>query len=160
MMFTESSQAWVTLATNDSYSLGAMVLAHSLRRVGTTRRLVVMVTRGVTEPMQEQLRATFDDVRVVDVLDSGDSVNLGLLSRPDLGITFTKLHCWRLTQYTKCVFLDADTLVRLGYIIHTYILHPTVRSSVRGQGRSYELENEITTLMYYYMLILKLIIVL
>jgi len=27
-------------------------------------------------------------------------------------VTFTKLHCWRLVQFEKCVFLDADTLVR------------------------------------------------
>ncbi|CAB3386977.1 Hypothetical predicted protein, partial [Cloeon dipterum] len=107
----ESSQAWVTLATNDSYSLGALVLAHSLKRVGSTRRLVVMVTSGVTMVMQDQLRAIFDEVHLVDVLDSKDAVNLALLSRPDLGITFTKLHCWRLTNYNKCVFLDADTLV-------------------------------------------------
>ncbi|XP_059481671.1 glycogenin-1 isoform X2 [Neocloeon triangulifer] len=107
----ESSQAWVTLATNDSYSLGALVLAHSLKRVGTTRRLVVMVTTGVTLVMQDQLRAVFDEVHLVDVLDSKDAVNLALLARPDLGITFTKLHCWRLTNYNKCVFLDADTLV-------------------------------------------------
>jgi glycogenin glucosyltransferase len=46
-------------------------------------------------------------------LDSEDAANLALLTRPELGITFTKLHCWRLTQFTKCVFLDADTLVRI-----------------------------------------------
>lgn len=34
-----------------------------------------------------------------------------MIGRPDLGVTFTKLHCWRLTQYTKAVFLDADTMV-------------------------------------------------
>jgi len=45
------------------------------------------------------------------VLDSGDEANLALIGRPDLGVTFTKLHCWRLTQYNKCVFLDADTFV-------------------------------------------------
>jgi len=53
----------------------------------------------------------FDVVQEVNVLDSQDTVNLALLTRPELGITFTKLHCWRLTQYTKCVFLDADTMV-------------------------------------------------
>ena len=26
-------------------------------------------------------------------------------------MTLTKLHCWTLTQFSKCVFLDADTLV-------------------------------------------------
>ena len=48
---------------------------------------------------------------MVDILDSEDSANLALLQRPDLGITFTKLHAWKLVEYEKCVFLDADTLV-------------------------------------------------
>lgn len=34
-----------------------------------------------------------------------------MLRRPDLGVTFTKLHAWKLTEYNKCVFLDADILV-------------------------------------------------
>ena len=29
----------------------------------------------------------------------------------NIGITFTKLFAWKLTQYKKCVFMDADTLV-------------------------------------------------
>lgn len=53
----------------------------------------------------------FNVVKLVDVLDSQDADNLALLARPELGITFTKLHCWRLTEFEKCVFLDADTLV-------------------------------------------------
>ncbi|XP_043285576.1 uncharacterized protein Gyg [Venturia canescens] len=103
--------AWVTLATNDSYSLGALVLAHSLRRVGTKHDLAVLVTPGVTGAMREKLSSVFSLVQEVNVLDSKDETNLALLARPELGITFTKLHCWRLTQYEKCVFVDADTLV-------------------------------------------------
>lgn len=57
------------------------------------------------------LQTVFDEVVVVDVMDSEDRVHLSLLGRPELGITFTKIHCWTLTQYSKCVFLDADTLV-------------------------------------------------
>jgi len=60
---------------------------------------------------REKLAAVFSFVQEVNVLDSEDEANLALLSRPELGITFTKLHCWRLTQYEKCVFVDADTLV-------------------------------------------------
>lgn len=55
----------------------------------------------------------YDVVQVVDVLDSGDTAHLALMERPELGITLTKLHCWALTQYTKCVFMDADTMVSL-----------------------------------------------
>jgi hypothetical protein len=58
----------------------------------------------------------YDDVVHVEALDSGDFANLELLERPELGITFTKLHCWQLVSYSKCVFLDADTLVGL---VHT-----------------------------------------
>jgi glycogenin len=105
--------AWVTLATNDSYSLGALVVASSLRRVGTQHQLAVLITPGVTEPMRNRLQEAFDVVQLVNVLDSKDAANLAVLKRPELGITFTKLHCWNLTQFEKCVFLDADVLVSL-----------------------------------------------
>ncbi len=57
------------------------------------------------------LQKIFDEVMLVDVLDSGDTAHLAMMKRPDLGVTFTKLHCWTLTHYSKCVFMDADTLV-------------------------------------------------
>jgi len=103
------STAWVTLATNDGYAIGALVLAHSLRNAGTEHKLHIMYTNGVSPPIREQLKSVFDDATEVDVLDSRDAENLALIERPELGVTFTKLHCWRLTQYEKCVFLDADT---------------------------------------------------
>ncbi|NXA46820.1 GLYG2 protein, partial [Nothocercus julius] len=57
------------------------------------------------------LRSIFDEVIEVGALDSADSLHLALVQRPELGVTFTKLHCWTLTHYSKCVFMDADTLV-------------------------------------------------
>ncbi|CCD64319.1 Glycogenin-1 [Caenorhabditis elegans] len=105
------SEAWITLATNDNYAQGALVLVHSLRTAGTTRKIHCLISNEVSAPVRKQLEEHFDDVSIVDVFNSNDSDNLRLIERPDLGVTFTKLHCWRLTQYTKCVFLDADTLV-------------------------------------------------
>ncbi|XP_037716737.1 glycogenin-2 isoform X2 [Drosophila subpulchrella] len=61
--------------------------------------------------MRDRLKEVYNVVQEVNVLDSQDAANLALLSRPELGVTFTKLHCWRLVQFEKCVFLDADTLV-------------------------------------------------
>lgn len=60
---------------------------------------------------RQELLAIWDRLVMVDILDSEDTANLALLQRPDLGITFTKLQGWKLTEYVKCVFLDADTLV-------------------------------------------------
>lgn len=106
-----SKFAWVTLTTNDTYSLGALVLAHSLKRAGTVHQLAVLITPGVSESMRNKLKDVYNVVQEVNVMDSQDAANLALLARPELGITFTKLHCWRLMQFEKCVFLDADTLV-------------------------------------------------
>ncbi|KAL3311658.1 Glycogenin-1 [Cichlidogyrus casuarinus] len=103
-------EAFVTLATSDEYAVGAMVLARSLRSVQTTRQLVCMVTDNLASEIKLALNQVFDLVQIVNILDSKDADNLRLLARPDLGVTFTKLHCWRLTQYSKCVFMDADTL--------------------------------------------------
>ncbi|KAJ6667489.1 hypothetical protein lerEdw1_016610 [Lerista edwardsae] len=61
--------------------------------------------------MRSALSSVFDEVVDVHEIDSGDSEHLALLKRLELGVTFTKLHCWTLTQYSKCVFMDADTLV-------------------------------------------------
>lgn len=106
-----TDESFVTLATNDNYVLGALTLAHSLKQVSTTRSLTVLITNNVTPSLQDLMRSVFDNVVTVDVMDSKDTVNLELLKRPELGVTFTKLHCWRLVQFKKCVFLDADTLV-------------------------------------------------
>ncbi|XP_048454396.1 glycogenin-1-like isoform X2 [Rhincodon typus] len=110
-MVSVKDQAFVTLATNDVYCQGALVLCQSLRHHKTTRQIVALFTPQVSSNMRRALERLFDEVVEVNVLDSGDSAHLALLSRPELGVTFTKIHCWCLTQYSKCVFMDADTLV-------------------------------------------------
>ncbi|RVE58706.1 hypothetical protein OJAV_G00197290 [Oryzias javanicus] len=106
-----ADQAFVTLATNDSYARGAMVLGKSLRNTNTSKKLVALIGPHVSEPCRSVLRMIYDEVKVVDLMDSGDTAHLAMMKRPDLGVTFTKLHCWTLTHYSKCVFMDADTLV-------------------------------------------------
>ncbi|XP_038671686.1 glycogenin-1-like isoform X1 [Scyliorhinus canicula] len=106
-----SDQAFVTLATNDLYGKGALVLGTSLRKHKTTRQLVVLVSPQVSNNMRAVLGRIFDEIILVNVLDSKDSARLAMIKRPELGVTFTKLHCWALTHYSKCIFMDADTLV-------------------------------------------------
>lgn len=105
------AEAWVTLVTTDGYASGGIVLAHSLKAVMTTRRLHCMITNTVSSTMRDALLSVFDEISMVDIMNSDDAVNLNLIGRPELGVTFTKLNCWKLTQYAKCVFLDADCLV-------------------------------------------------
>ncbi|XP_053543425.1 glycogenin-1a [Ictalurus punctatus] len=106
-----TDQAYVTLATNDSYAKGAMVLGVCLRNHRTSRKLAILIGDDVSQPFRSALSQIFDEVCEVNVLDSGDPACLAMMKRPELSVTFTKLHCWSLTHYSKCVFMDADTLV-------------------------------------------------
>ncbi|XP_027463598.1 glycogenin-2 isoform X4 [Zalophus californianus] len=108
-----SDQAFVTLATNDIYCQGALVLGQSLRNQRATRKLVVLITPQVSSLLRVILTKVFDEVIEVNLIDSADYIHLAFLKRPELGVTLTKLHCWTLTHYSKCVFLDADTLPSL-----------------------------------------------
>lgn len=106
------NEAYVTLVTSDSYVSGAGVLARSLQTTGTKRAIWCLAASKQLSPNSlEILKSIFDGVTEVDCIDSGDSINLALLGRPELGPTFTKLHLWRLSQFKKVVFMDADTLV-------------------------------------------------
>ena len=85
-------------------------MCESLMQVGTSRSTVILITNGVSDGMQRLLRQSFTEVVVVDVIDSRDEKVLRAMKRPELGVTLTKLHAWTLTQYRKCVFLDADVM--------------------------------------------------
>lgn len=50
MLVLLADQAFVTLATNDSYARGAMVLGKSLRNTNTSKKLVALIGPHVSEP--------------------------------------------------------------------------------------------------------------
>eukprot|EP00038_Savillea_parva_P006728 m.165490 g.165490 ORF g.165490 m.165490 type:complete len:331 (+) comp12567_c0_seq1:53-1045(+) len=104
-------EAFVTLCTKESYVKGALVVGHSLRMSGTTREIVCLTVEDLPPRSKVELLTVFDQLIDVTLTDTGDTKALQLLGRPDLGVTATKVACWTLTQYSKCVFLDADTLV-------------------------------------------------
>ena len=46
--FLAAGQAFVSLATNDDYAMGALALGRSLRDTNTSKTLVLLVTNGVS----------------------------------------------------------------------------------------------------------------
>ncbi|KAL7672025.1 hypothetical protein ACOME3_006923 [Neoechinorhynchus agilis] len=106
-----TQQAFVTLATNDTYSIAAIVLCQSIRLTGSHGKVCILITPEVSITMVNVLEQIFDRVKLVDMIDSEDTERLNILGRPELGCTYTKLHCWTFTEFSKCVFLDADILV-------------------------------------------------
>ncbi|SMR52648.1 unnamed protein product [Zymoseptoria tritici ST99CH_1E4] len=106
-----SEDVYCTLVLTDAYLPGAAVLAHSLRDGGTTKKLACLVLQDSLqlETIQE-LQSLYNYVIPIDRIGNPNPANLYLMNRPDLLYTFTKLHLWRLTQFRKIVYIDADVV--------------------------------------------------
>jgi len=112
-------EAWVTLATNDEYAVGALTVAASLKRVQTSKKLVVMVTsKMISERVLQTLREVFDEVVSVEEMDSGDIANLTLLDRIELGITFTKV---RILNRSKLCSINVDKVLDIDTVCEVRI---------------------------------------
>lgn len=104
-------EAYVTMANNDLSAMLCLVLGNSLWLSKTSRSLVILVTDGVSHAFRHLLSCVFNVVLSVRSLGTQGTTKLALLEQPDIGVSYTKLHAWRLTQFSKCIFLDAGMLV-------------------------------------------------
>ncbi|KAI9339896.1 glycogenin [Obelidium mucronatum] len=112
--------AFVTLITSDSYVEGAITLAYSIRAVHiSTHDTIVLVPPNTLSaaPLARLYRA-FHKVVYIPILKSGSAYNdakhLQLLGRPELDVTYTKIHVFNpdiLPGYDRIMFLDADTVL-------------------------------------------------
>lgn len=113
----EQGCAWVTLVmANDDYVPGALILAESLRKVGTQFQRVCMVTEDVSSRAKTALEHGFDRVVVVPVIKATARSLPGikqraLYSKDFLSASFTKWNCLAL-PYDKVCFVDADVAFR------------------------------------------------
>ena len=117
--------AYVTLVTNADYGIGALALARSLRAVGSAWPLVVLATDGAGSidalesegcivrnirplPLSADFRARHERERQHAAAPFTKGEKPAFHNPLD---NFCKLRLWRLTDYRRVVFLDADTLV-------------------------------------------------
>nr|VWO94268.1 Uncharacterized protein [Ganoderma boninense] len=115
----DAPYAFVTLVTSDHYLPGALAVAAALKDQHPSQPLpheVAFQTLCLVTPETvdvstiKLLRRAFDVVIGVEIIEQEDGTGLQLLGRPDLNLVLTKLHIFRLTQYAKVIFLDADVL--------------------------------------------------
>ena len=90
---------YVTLATNQTYLLGAKFLANFLKKTKTKYPIVLLAI----ENLKNEDLTDFDEVVYVPYLKFNNS-NIC----PD---SFNKLYIFNLLNYDKCLYLDADLIV-------------------------------------------------
>ena len=103
--------AFVTLVSSDSYLPGALAQVAALSDLHKNPFSVCLVTpESLDVATIRSLRKAFNLVVGVEILEQNNNRGLHLLGRPDLTTVLTKLHVFRLTQFSKIIFLDADVL--------------------------------------------------
>ncbi|CAG8949436.1 hypothetical protein HYFRA_00005065 [Hymenoscyphus fraxineus] len=106
---SEGEDVYATLLLSDPYLPGALVVAHSLRDAGTTKKLAVLITADtVSQSAINQLQRVYDYIIPVERVVTPTPANLFLMNRADLHSTFTKINLWKLLQFRKIVYVDAD----------------------------------------------------
>ena len=126
-MPTSAPNAYVTLVTNSDYATGALALVRSLRLTGTEADIVVLHTGGVTEgdlapitalgarTVEAQLLPTsiaFNERHGRANIHGQNPFTKGRKPAFHTPLdNFAKLRLWQLTDYGKCVFIDADAIV-------------------------------------------------
>eukprot|EP00741_Cyanophora_paradoxa_P010426 tig00000037_g10081.t1 len=104
--------AFVTLVSTEDFILPAMVLAHSIRRAGTTRSLVCMVVRQLAEPSLRRLSLMFD--RIVEIENypfSGQTSPDGPYGPPHVSVFFlNKLRVLEFIEYQRVVYIGSDAI--------------------------------------------------
>ncbi len=98
-----------TLSNGDGYVPGVEALGRSLDRTGTRHPKVVLVTPDVPSVARALLSSQGWLIRSVDPIRSPNEDMQRLFER--FANTFTKLRAFGLTEFSKVVLLDADTIV-------------------------------------------------
>ncbi|PMD36544.1 glycosyltransferase family 8 protein [Hyaloscypha variabilis F] len=108
-MASEGEDVYATVLLSDSYLPGALVLAHSLKDAGTSKKIAVLVTTDtVSADAMVQLQTLFDFIIPVERIVNESQANLALMGRLDLHSTFTKIALWKQLQFRRIVYMDAD----------------------------------------------------
>ncbi|XP_039829714.1 UDP-glucuronate:xylan alpha-glucuronosyltransferase 2-like isoform X2 [Panicum virgatum] len=100
-------EAYATvLHSSDTYLCGAIVLAQSIRRSGSTRDLVLLHDHTVSKPALRALSAAGWSPRRIKRIRNPRAAR-GAYNE----YNYSKFRLWQLTEYERVVFVDADILV-------------------------------------------------
>ncbi len=103
-------KAWATLLTQSNYLVGVRTLRASLEKSGSPYPLVVIVTDGIDAQSRQLLEDDGCLLREVEPLRPGSELQ-DHYANARFAEVWTKLAAWRLTEFERIVFLDADMLV-------------------------------------------------
>jgi alpha-N-acetylglucosamine transferase len=110
-----------TVMLGDKYVAPAIVLAESIRKLGSMADLVVLITKDVSYESIEILKKFYDSVINVEYINFENYESKIEGDVTYLDIMFSKLNALNLVQYKKILLIDADTII-IKYPDHLFSL--------------------------------------
>ena len=107
--------AYITYVCSDNFIPGVVALYNSVRLSNCNHDFIVLVTDDVSEESRDILKQ--NDLKIVDadkIYYNGKNKDkiLDRYGKVDQSWKmFTKINIWKQTEYSKLIYLDADTLV-------------------------------------------------
>ena len=107
--------AYITYVCSDNFIPGVVALYNSVRLSDCNHDFIVLVTDDVSEESKDKLKQ--NDLKIVDadkIYYNGKNKDkiLDRYGKVDQSWKmFTKINIWKQTEYSKLIYLDADTLV-------------------------------------------------
>ena len=110
-----NNYSYMTLLSDDSYIFGIILLDESLKRVNTQYPLEVLVTSNVSAPILNILDQRQLKYKIIQPLkfDQLFKHNIAINNRfaKNWVFTMTKFELFKMTDFDKLIFLDADIMV-------------------------------------------------
>ena len=106
-------KAYITFLSTDNYIDGVLVLKHSLNKVNSKYPLYCMITPNISLEVIEKLKLYNIEPITIDKLNIKDGIANSVKEDKFLhwNNCWDKLNIFKLIQFEKMVFLDADMLV-------------------------------------------------
>ncbi|XP_024392627.1 uncharacterized protein [Physcomitrium patens] len=100
-------EAYATILHSGSdYVCGAIATAHSIRKSGSTRDLVILVDSSISPEQRQALQEAGWKVRDLERVYKSYTVEGKQYERD-----FSRFRLWQLTEYNKVIYVEADVLV-------------------------------------------------
>lgn len=104
--------AWLTAMMNDNYAVGAVLVGHMIQKLSCHKKMIVLVSDGVSEMSRQALKQVGYEVHVVEPLDCNWMDRRKNMKERNLGLpgTHMRFHAWNYTQYKKILYVDGDII--------------------------------------------------
>lgn len=104
---TGRREAYATvLHSSDTYVCGAIALAQSLIKTGTTRDLIILIDKSIPPPKRQALLQSGWKIRFIKRIRNPRAEKNSYNE-----YNYSKFRLWQLTDYDKIIFIDADIIV-------------------------------------------------